>query len=160
MVVVGVVLGVVLGGGSGPGLPAAGHGSPQAAVAGLFEGLFVQGNPTAALDYVPPDLQSAVGPVLARVGTIQAQASGLGVGVVQVTGDTATVGVVGRICGADVSLLDGSGQQCTSNDNPAPTGDWLVPCVRIGGLWYVDLAHFGAVGALIRQFTGATTTTG
>ena len=135
-----------------PGQVAPGHGSPGAAVAGALAALSAK-DPVAFCDY------AYVGPV-ARCAAQLSQAPrnqlpysvSVKIGYVATDGTRALVGVTGKICSP------GSRPECSTNTDPAAifsAGDtfatlWtrpvnpnssnaysLLPCVEVGGKWYV-----------------------
>jgi hypothetical protein len=129
-----------------------GHGSPGAAIAGLFAAISA-GRYAAACGYVEPSGQAACRSAEAEPGS-QQSARNAAVGYVAVRGDHALVGSTGTFC------VPAEKPRCFTNTDPAAVLSggksfgtlWaqadratssnvykLAPCVSIGGRWYLHL---------------------
>jgi hypothetical protein len=146
---------------TGPEQVAPGHGSPDAALTGLMAALSSK-DPAAFCDYI------FVGPaVRCKVQSSQDERTHLPYGVsfktgyVAISGTRALVGFTGKICSP------GTTPECLTNTDPAAifsTGNtfaalWtltvnpnfggtssytLLPCVKVGGKWYVGSGSVSA----------------
>ena len=104
----------------------------------------LQDHPAAACSYTPPTVQTACATVTKGFGF----SGGWGLGNAAISGDRAIVDVeYDQYCG---------GGTCISNSNPHAglpgpglsfaaafqrainTADYATPCIRVGGMWYVD----------------------
>jgi hypothetical protein len=135
-----------------PAQVAPGHGSPGAAIAGLFAAIGA-GRYAAACGYVEPSGQAACLTAEAEPGS-QQSARNAAIGYVAVRGDQALVGSTGTFC------VPAERPRCFTNTDPAALLSdgksfgtlWaqadratssnvykLAPCVKIGGRWYLHL---------------------
>jgi hypothetical protein len=135
-----------------PARVAPGHGSPGAAIAGLFAAISAR-RYAAACGYVEPAGQAACRASEAEPAS-QQSARNAAIGYVAVRGDQALVGSTGTFC------VPAEQPRCFTNTDPAAilSGGksfgtlWaqanratssnvykLAPCVKIGGRWYLHL---------------------
>jgi len=135
-----------------PARVAPGHGSPGAAIAGLFAAISAR-RYAAACGYVEPAGQAACRASEAEPAS-QQSARNAAIGYVAVHGDQALVGSTGTFC------VPAERPRCFTNTDPAAllSGGksfgtlWaqadratssnvykLAPCVKIGGRWYLHL---------------------
>ena len=123
-----------------------GHGSPGAAFAGWVDAI-VKGQLAKACGYAPPDQQAACPGDMAPQHTT-VRGGPVHLGKTDINGDRALIVPVGTVC------INGS---CRTNTDPTlgippdasgfeaayqtalRTTILTTPCLRIGGLWYVDL---------------------
>jgi hypothetical protein len=140
-----------------PGLVAPGHGSPGAALAGALAALSSK-HPAALCDYAYayPDSVAQCKAQLSRASRNRAPyAVSVKIGYVATDGTRALAGITGKIC------VPGNKPECVTNVDPSAifsagntfTALWaqtanatsgneyrLLPCVEVGGRWYVGPA--------------------
>jgi hypothetical protein len=142
---------------TGPGQVAPGHGSPGAALTGMMAALSSK-DPAMFCDYVFLGSDTRC---RAQTGQVPRNQFPYGVsfkiGYVAISGTRALAGFTGKKCSP------GAAPECVANTNPAaifsagntfaalwtqtvapvfnsPSSYTLVPCVEVGGKWYVDFA--------------------
>jgi hypothetical protein len=159
-------------GSSSSSLPAAGTASPAAAASGFYQN-FVRGNISSACDYAEPSEQSRCNSVFSS-NRFTATVSNLDIGQTFTDGNQAlVVFTFTQSCGSSGSS---SATTCSpGNSNPSAglpslqtalsssSGNDVVACVDVGGLWYVEFAAGGGTGASTGATgagTGSTGTTG
>lgn len=129
-----------------------GHGSPGAAIAGVFAAISSK-NYAAECNYVEPDKQAACKTGVASITSSTAPSfQNADIGYVATDGDKALVGTTGKFCIPDQT------PECYTNNDPAAIFSskkpfstlWtdankagstnaysLAPCTKIGGQWYL-----------------------
>ena len=122
------------------------HGSPGAAFAGWVDAV-VKGQLAKACSYVPPDQQTACPGDMARQHTT-VQGGPVRLGRTDINGDRALIVPLGTVCinggcrtNTDPNLgipHDASGFEA-AYQTALRTTILTTPCLRIGGLWFVDL---------------------
>jgi hypothetical protein len=165
-----LAIGAAACGSSGNGLPAAGTGTPQAAVSGFIGNLPT--DVSAACGYVVPSQQAQCNKTFAG-GTFSITSPSIGQS--SVDGNEALVVVLST---NSCTGLAGSTSICNSNTNasaglPSSQSDFatafqatfasnataVAPCIEFGGVWYVELAPGGTASSSATGATGNTGTT-
>jgi len=123
-----------------------GHASPGAAFAGWVDAV-VKGQLAKACGYVPPDQQAACPGDMAQQHTT-VQGAAVRLGKTDIKGDRALIVPLGTVCinggcrtNTDPNLgipPDASGFEA-AYQTALRTNILTTPCLRISGLWYVDL---------------------
>jgi hypothetical protein len=137
----------------GPAQPAAGNGSPGAAIEGLFNAITDKHYATEC-SYVEPSVQAACKKGITSLTSSTAPSfQNAAIGYVATDGDQALVGTTGKFC------VPGQKPECYTNNDPAAVFSsnkmsfsalWtaqnkissenvysLAPCIEIGGKWYL-----------------------